>query len=320
MKKYHLTKTPFDGDVAKDRDRFIGGSDVGTILGLNPWKSAYTLWLEKTGQVEVEDISEQMAVWLGHENEATVAKRFTLETGKKVKNSNISYGIKEYPFLRGHIDRLVVGEKALLECKTTSSYNKTEYDNGDIPPMHYCQVQFYQLVTGFDHAYYAVIRDNREFFTMRVDRNDEFIEETMLPALIEFWQRVETKTPPTIDGSISTKNSLDQTHVSLHDDPISLGNKDALIGRLEETKAMMKKLDTEKTEIENQLKESMQGYDTATTNHYYLTYRPYVTKAIDRKRLQAEFPEAYKACVQEREAMRFGYRFMKETMKEKEEG
>lgn len=310
--KYTLTKEPFDGDVAKDRNKFIGGSDCGTILGFNPWKSAYTLWLEKTGQVEVEDISNELPVWIGSNIEDVVAKRFELETSKKVKRSNISYGVKEYPFLRGHIDRLIVGEKALLECKTTSSYNRTEYDSGDIPPTHYCQIQLYLLVTGFDHAYYAVIRDNREFFTMRVDRNDEFIEKTMLPALTAFWHCVETKTPPVIDGSESTRKSIDGTHVSEHDQPINLGNKDGIIMQLDETKAMIRKLESDKTELENRLKESMQGYDTATTNYYWLTYRPYTTKSIDRKKLEKDFPDAYKACVRESQAMRFGYKFMQE--------
>lgn len=39
----------------EDRRKGIGGSDVATILGLNQYKSAYQLWLEKTGQVELKD-------------------------------------------------------------------------------------------------------------------------------------------------------------------------------------------------------------------------------------------------------------------------
>ena len=40
----------------KMRTQGIGGSDAGTIVGLNPWKSKYELWLEKTGQVVPEDL------------------------------------------------------------------------------------------------------------------------------------------------------------------------------------------------------------------------------------------------------------------------
>jgi predicted phage-related endonuclease len=38
-----------------DRKKGIGGSDVATILGLNKWKAPYQLWLEKTGQIEIEE-------------------------------------------------------------------------------------------------------------------------------------------------------------------------------------------------------------------------------------------------------------------------
>lgn len=36
----------------------IGGSDASAVLGLNPYKTNEQLWLEKTGKVVPEDISE----------------------------------------------------------------------------------------------------------------------------------------------------------------------------------------------------------------------------------------------------------------------
>ena len=30
----------------------LGGSEIGTIMGLNPWESAYALWAKKTGKIE----------------------------------------------------------------------------------------------------------------------------------------------------------------------------------------------------------------------------------------------------------------------------
>ena len=29
----------------------IGGSEIGTIMGLNPWESAFALWAKRTGQI-----------------------------------------------------------------------------------------------------------------------------------------------------------------------------------------------------------------------------------------------------------------------------
>lgn len=59
-----------------ERRKSIGGSDAGTILGLNKYSSPYALWAEKTGRVTPEDISDREAVRLGHDLEDYVAKRF----------------------------------------------------------------------------------------------------------------------------------------------------------------------------------------------------------------------------------------------------
>ena len=64
-----LYSTPWDGDPSKDRDKFIGGSDVGTILGVNKFKSPYVLFLEKTGKLEPENIDNKLQVKLGHKME-----------------------------------------------------------------------------------------------------------------------------------------------------------------------------------------------------------------------------------------------------------
>ena len=49
--------------VGEARRKGIGGSDVATILGLNKWKSPYQLWLEKTGQIDLEHTESEPAYW-----------------------------------------------------------------------------------------------------------------------------------------------------------------------------------------------------------------------------------------------------------------
>ncbi|MDY0364217.1 MAG: YqaJ viral recombinase family protein, partial [Bacilli bacterium] len=36
----------------EERRRGLGGSDIGAILGLSPWKSAFQVYQEKRGEVE----------------------------------------------------------------------------------------------------------------------------------------------------------------------------------------------------------------------------------------------------------------------------
>ncbi|NLH44914.1 MAG: endonuclease, partial [Acholeplasmataceae bacterium] len=68
----------------KARNSGIGGSDAGIIVGLNKWKSPFQLWLEKTGQVEAESLSDNEFVYWGNVLEQVVADEFTVRTGKKV--------------------------------------------------------------------------------------------------------------------------------------------------------------------------------------------------------------------------------------------
>ncbi|EGO8273418.1 endonuclease, partial [Enterococcus faecalis] len=88
----------------EDRRKGIGGSDVATILGLNQYKSAYQLWLEKTGQVELKDTESEPAYW-GNVLEEVVAKEFQERTGKKVRRRNQVFEHSLHPFLRANIDR-----------------------------------------------------------------------------------------------------------------------------------------------------------------------------------------------------------------------
>ncbi len=76
----------------EDRRKGIGGSDVATILGLNQYKSAYQLWLEKTGQVELKD-TEKRASLLGKCFRRSCCERVPRKNRKKfvveIKSSNI---------------------------------------------------------------------------------------------------------------------------------------------------------------------------------------------------------------------------------------
>ena len=47
-----------------------------------------------------------------------------------------------------NVDRLIVGENAGLECKTTSAYNAKEWDGDEVPAQYILQVQHYMAVTG----------------------------------------------------------------------------------------------------------------------------------------------------------------------------
>lgn len=133
----------------------IGGSDVGAIMGFNQYKSAYQVFLEKTGQYHEEVDNE--AVYFGNALEDFVAQEFAKRTGKKVRRLNKMLVYPEHDFMLANLDRVVVGERAVLECKTASEYVKEAWEGEEIPASYLCQVHHYLAVTGFEKAYIAVL-------------------------------------------------------------------------------------------------------------------------------------------------------------------
>ena len=137
----NLTKISTKGMPHKEwlehRRRSIGGSDAAAIIGLNPWASPYSVWADKLGLIPPKEDNEAMR--LGRDLEEYVAKRFCEETGKRVRRENSIIINPDYPFAHANVDRILIGEDAGLECKTSSSLNLKKYKNGEYPANFYCQ-------------------------------------------------------------------------------------------------------------------------------------------------------------------------------------
>ena len=273
-KKYHLTKTKV-ANVREDienRNGYIGGSDIGTIMGVNQWKSPYTLWAEKTGLIEVEDISDKDAVWFGVMEEDIIAKRFMMKNNMKVKKSNYAYGCKEYPYLRGHVDRIAVKGKWGLEIKTTSSWNKHKYEEGDIPEAHYWQCMFYMFLTGWDEWYLATKRDN-QFHTNIVKRDDDAIER-MLDACEDFWNHVQSGEPVEIDGSDSTQETLERMYPEEHQgETVNLESQEDTLLALLELSTQEKNLKELKTKYQNEIKAVLGEAEKGETGQFTVSWK-----------------------------------------------
>ena len=192
----------------------IGGSDVATILGFNKYKSPYQLWLDKTGQIDIDASDPSEAAYWGNVFEETVAKEFTKRTGAKVRNDNHMYFHREYDFLSANVDRQVVGENAILECKTASMFLSDKWEGENIPDQYIFQVQHYLNVLDKEYAYIAVLVGGQKFQWKRIERDQELID-IIQERLIAFWEvNVKQNVAPPIDGSQSTTDFLKERYAN----------------------------------------------------------------------------------------------------------
>ncbi|MGM0341628.1 YqaJ viral recombinase family protein [Enterococcus sp. AZ007] len=246
--KSNSTLTMTHEEWLQDRQKGIGGSDVATILGLNKWKSPFQLWLEKTGQVEIEETDSEPAYW-GNVLEEVVAREFTERTGKKVRRRNHVFNHSLHPFLRANIDRDVVGESAILECKTANAFLAKEWEGEEIPMSYLCQVQHYMNVLNRDSAYVAVLVGGQKFIWKKIERDQELID-AITERLVEFWEEnIQKMIEPPIDGSEATEKFLKERYSGKGTEEITLPSRfDELI----ESKTTLQKT---KNELEEQIKQ-----------------------------------------------------------------
>ncbi|MCI8548835.1 MAG: hypothetical protein HFJ38_08160 [Bacilli bacterium] len=130
----------------KLRKSGLGGSDAGAVCGLNPYSSPANVYLDKISD-EIKD-KDNESMRQGRDLEEYVAKRFTEETGLKVRRSNKLYRSSEHPFMLADVDRLIVGENAGLECKTATAFQAEQWKDRKVPTHYLIQCLHYMAVTG----------------------------------------------------------------------------------------------------------------------------------------------------------------------------
>lgn len=274
----------------------IGGSDAAAILGLNPYKSAYALWAEKTGKVVPEDISGKEAVRLGTDLEEYVAKRFSEATGKKVRRENYTIFRDDMPYAHANYDRLVVGERAGLECKTTNALHLSKFKNGEYPTNYYVQACHYLLISGLDRWYIAVLVLGIEFKVFCVER-DEAELEALRAAEADFWEMVQTDTPPDVDGSVSTIDALNaEFPVSEPQTTTDLTGCAADLFLLEECGRQIKALEEKKAAAQARIMESMGSAERGEYGDFSVLWKTQRRSTFDRKLFEKELgaiPDKY---------------------------
>lgn len=270
----------------KLRSRYIGGSDAAAVCGLNDFQSPYALWCEKRGITP--PFEGNMRTRVGTFLEDFVAQQFEEETGKKVRKSNFSFVNEDYPWAIADIDRFVVGEDAILECKTTSELNLKHYMNGDYPARFYVQVQHYMAVLEKSKAYLAVLIGNKEFKLFEIERDDKEIA-ALMEAEKAFHERmVSGEEPPVIPADA---DSVELAHPTANGTSIELFGSQNIMRDYLELKARISALEKEADGIAAVLKQDMGDAENGTDGEYVCTWANRTKTTFDKKAFLKDNPK-----------------------------
>jgi len=184
------------------RTQGIGGSDSMIACGFpNFGKTPLTLYLEKTGEIEPPDLSDNLFIQAGHRMEPFIIKMYEEQTGTIVDQPEETFFSKTHPFMLANVDGIARVSKnknqthdILVEIKNISQYNASEWEL-DIPIKYKFQVAHYLAVLDLPRAEVVALIGGIDLKVFSYER-DLGIEQKMIEAEEKFWDCVENKTPP----------------------------------------------------------------------------------------------------------------------------
>lgn len=193
--------------IMPDRTQFIGGSDVGAILGVSPWTTPFQLYQKKIGAL-VEEITpaKQRIFDRGHRWEPIVLEMLVDELRERgheveVLATNKRYTDPELPFLACELDAelLIDGEETNAEMKTANYFAAGAwgaYDSEDIPIYYAAQGMHGLMIKPRRRAVFAAVTGFDERPMVRfMDRDEETIAGIRAKE-VEFWERIQSGNPP----------------------------------------------------------------------------------------------------------------------------
>lgn len=235
----------------------LGASDIAVIAGVSPYKQPFELYLEKIGELDpvaregdaVRDRKER-----GHRLEDVALDWDAELRGLSIERIRRDVVHPRLPFVVVHPDARVKpwrSTRRLLEAKTSAR-------KWDVVPQHVeAQVQAQMGATGADAVDVVVLGFDGPPVAWPVERNPELIEglEELAAA---FWQRVEQRDPPPMDGSKGASHWLDRLFME-GPEQVADDSQAAALARLLDIRDTVKRLEAEDDAIVNALKFSMAG-------------------------------------------------------------
>ena len=186
----------------------IGSSDAPAVLGVSPFKSAAMLYAEKRGLSVDQEESEAMK-W-GHILEPHILEQFGKESGRNVWGAGDLIRSCERPWqlatLDGEQREIGSAEIGNVEAKATS-FRVGDWTDG-VPHHVFVQAQHQLSVTERRLCSVVVLQFGCKLLWTDIERDDAFIDQVLIPAELEFWERVQNGDPPAPDGSKSAAEAL----------------------------------------------------------------------------------------------------------------
>lgn len=238
---------------ASDRRGYLGATDVAAIAGVSPYRSPIEVWAEKRGDTDGPEQTKRMR--LGQLLEDAIADAYAEQTGRRLKRVSIVRNPALPAYLAGHPDRLVVGERGIVECKASASTRG--YSDDDVPPHVRVQATWYCGLTGRDWCD-VVLLAHMGIRIVRIEADPDLFAD-LVTAAATWWQRhIVEGVEPAPDGTDAYRRHLAAKFPNTADvELVATPEQALLLDELRAAKAACDAADEHKTAVENRIRAAM---------------------------------------------------------------
>ena len=202
------------------RTNGLGASDIGTLMGLNPYKSKIELFYQKLGLIPIKQ-DENIPMFYGNRLEEFVANMWEYYDGEDPESviRNYAAGTKirickpitgyitnsDYPHLFLSPDRVMVSKETdkivyggklvnknftgVLEVKTINGFASKQWEGG-IPPSYVTQLQTYLFGLELEYGEIVFLEDGRKLWTIPMELNLN-LRDKIVSEMNEFMYRID---------------------------------------------------------------------------------------------------------------------------------
>ena len=176
-----------------DRRHFIGGSDARIVMG-DDQDALTRLWREKRGEIEPEDLSDNLVVQLGTITEVLNRAWYQRSSGQTIKDIQKRVRHPIHKWMAATLDGVVEQTGAVFEAKFMLPWAFTEEAAAE---KHMAQLQHCMWVIAARSAVLSIITGGGKWVKMQIHA-DPLYQHLLITAEKKFWRCVQTGEPPAL--------------------------------------------------------------------------------------------------------------------------
>jgi putative phage-type endonuclease len=286
---------PITSEQQKLRKQSLGSSDMAAILGRDPFKTAYDVWLDKTNRVP--DMEENEAMEAG-----TLFENGVLDWAEKhlgLLERNVHIKIAGLP-IASNLDARVKSTSNPVEAKTSGLMSGMTLEQwgepytDDVPERVLIQSHVHMMAANAYTCHIPVFICGRGFVMFEVHRFKGLCE-IIANRATQFWEE-------NVLANVEPENSMPSPELAkkMKRQPSSVAYlKDDIISKWIDAKVAVDMAEEELEKAQVELLVALNSCEEGRSGLGTITYYEQGSKRLDSARLKEEAPDIFKAFTKE---------------------